>query len=128
MSATRNRSHSRRERDRASYEGQPFDAHKYADVREELSRRFGGITAFTRAPAEGSSLAKGTAVHDEIIVFEALFDYAAPDEIVDRQAEPRGRAGVSRSSARGRAALGGSEARLRHIAAAASGRPAQVAR
>ena len=52
----------------ADNEGQPFDAHKYAVVREELSRRFGGITAFTRAPAEGSSLAKGTAVHDDIIV------------------------------------------------------------
>ena len=25
-------------------EGQPFDARKYAVVREELSRRFGGIT------------------------------------------------------------------------------------
>jgi hypothetical protein len=42
----------------ADNEGQPFDAHKYAVVREELSRRFGGITAFTRAPAEGSSHAK----------------------------------------------------------------------
>ena len=37
---------------------QPFDPHKYVVVREELSRRFGGITAFTRAPAEGSSHAK----------------------------------------------------------------------
>jgi hypothetical protein len=42
----------------ADDEGRPFDANKYADVREELSRRFGGITAFTRAPAEGSSNAK----------------------------------------------------------------------
>ena len=58
----------------ADNEGQPFDAHKYVVVREELSRRFGGITAFTRAPAEGSSLAKGTAVHDDIIVFEVMTD------------------------------------------------------
>ena len=58
----------------ADNEGQPFDAHKYAVVREELSRPFGGITAFTRAPAEGSSLAKGTAVHDDIIVFEVMTD------------------------------------------------------
>lgn len=38
----------------ADNEGRPFAAHKYADVREELTRRFGGITAFTRAPAQGS--------------------------------------------------------------------------
>jgi len=48
----------------ANNEGQPFDAQKYVVVREELSRRFGGITAFTRAPAEGSSHAKGTTVHE----------------------------------------------------------------
>ena len=58
----------------ANNEGQPFDAYKYVVVREELSRRFGGITAFTRAPAEGSSHAKGTAVHDDIIVFEVMTD------------------------------------------------------
>ena len=28
----------------ADNEGRPFAAHKYADVREELTRRFGGIT------------------------------------------------------------------------------------
>ena len=58
----------------ADNEGRPFDANKYADVREELSRRFGGITAFTRAPAEGSSHARGTTVHDDIIVFEVMTD------------------------------------------------------
>jgi hypothetical protein len=42
----------------ADNEGQPFDTQKYVVVREELSRRFGGITAFTRAPAEGSRNAK----------------------------------------------------------------------
>ena len=34
-------------------EGAPFDPDLYRDVREELSSRFGGLTAFTRAPAEG---------------------------------------------------------------------------
>jgi hypothetical protein len=58
----------------ANNEGQPFDAQKYVVVREELSRRFGGITAFTRAPAEGSSHARGTTVHDDIIVFEVMTD------------------------------------------------------
>jgi hypothetical protein len=31
-------------------------------------------SAFTRAPAEGSSHAKATAVHDDIIVFEVMTD------------------------------------------------------
>jgi hypothetical protein len=53
-------------------EGQPFDAHKYADVREELTCRFGGITAFTRAPGQGSVHAKGAMVHDDIVVFEVM--------------------------------------------------------
>ena len=56
----------------ADNEGRPFAAHKYADVREELTRRFGGITAFTRAPAQGSIQAKGATVHDDIVVFEVM--------------------------------------------------------
>jgi hypothetical protein len=34
----------------ADNEGQRFDARKYEEVRQDLSRRFGGITTFTRAP------------------------------------------------------------------------------
>jgi hypothetical protein len=33
--------------------GAPLPRELYDDVREELTRRFGGLTAFTRAPAEG---------------------------------------------------------------------------
>ena len=33
----------------ADNEGRSFAAHQYADARKELTRRFGGITAFTRA-------------------------------------------------------------------------------
>jgi hypothetical protein len=58
----------------ADNEGRPFAAHKYADVREELTHRFGGITAFTRAPAQGSIHAKGATVHDDIVVFEVMTD------------------------------------------------------
>ena len=39
----------------ADNEGQPFDAHKYAVVREELSRRFGGITASPALPGKAAS-------------------------------------------------------------------------
>jgi hypothetical protein len=58
----------------ADNEGQPFDAHQYAQVREELTQRFGGVTAFTRAPAEGNSHEKGAVVKDDIVVFEVMTD------------------------------------------------------
>lgn len=53
-------------------EGRRFGEQKIAQVREELTRRFGGITAFTRAPAQGVSHASGEPVHDDIIVFEVM--------------------------------------------------------
>ena len=33
--------------------GQPFPRSDYMRVRSELTERFGGLTAFTRTPAEG---------------------------------------------------------------------------
>jgi hypothetical protein len=44
------------------------------EVRQDLSRRFGGITTFTRAPAHGTSEARGEIVHDDIVVFEVMTD------------------------------------------------------
>jgi hypothetical protein len=41
-------------------------------VREELSGRFGGLTAFTRAPAEGHWRDEGETRHDDIVVFEVM--------------------------------------------------------
>ena len=46
----------------------------YEEVRQNLSRRFGGITAFTRAPAHAISQAEGEIVHDDIVVFEVMTD------------------------------------------------------
>jgi hypothetical protein len=58
-------------------QGQPFAAEKYAQVREELSRRFGGVTAFMRAPAHGETRATGILVRDDIIVFEIMTETLA---------------------------------------------------
>ena len=58
----------------ADNEGQLFDGRKYEEVRQDLARRFGGITTFTRAPAHGISEARGTIVHDDIVVFEVMTD------------------------------------------------------
>jgi hypothetical protein len=59
-------------------EGRPFDAQKYVQVREQLAARFGGITAFTRAPAQGVSHANGAVVRDDIVVFEVMTDTLDP--------------------------------------------------
>ena len=56
----------------AGNDGQPFHPQKYTDIRAELTRRFGGMTAFARAPAHGEFHDRGAVVHDDIIVFEVM--------------------------------------------------------
>ena len=53
-------------------DGNHFEASLYADVRRELSGHFGGLTAFSRAPAEGLWRADGETKHDDIIVLEVM--------------------------------------------------------
>lgn len=55
-------------------EGRRFSGTKFARIREELTERFGGVTAFTRSPAHGMSRAGHQVVHDEIVVFEVMTD------------------------------------------------------
>ena len=52
--------------------GRPFGPEMYAAVREYLIERFGGVTAFTRSPAQGTTTDRGKTVHDEIVVFEVM--------------------------------------------------------
>jgi hypothetical protein len=52
--------------------GHSFEAEKYAEVRQHLTERFGGLTAFTRSPAQGTTTECGQPVHDEIVVFEVM--------------------------------------------------------
>jgi len=52
--------------------GRAFDPKKLAAVREKFTAQFGGVTAFTRVPAHGSSDASGKIVHDDIVVFEVM--------------------------------------------------------
>jgi hypothetical protein len=58
-------------------EGAPFNPELYREVREELSSRFGGLTAFTRAPAEGHWEDDGKTTRDEIVVFEVMAEELA---------------------------------------------------
>ena len=54
--------------------GRRFPQAKLNRVEDLLSRRFGGITMFKRAPAEGLSRRGGGMKHDEIVVFEVMTD------------------------------------------------------
>lgn len=54
--------------------GQTFGPEKYTEVRRLLMERFGGLTAFTRSPAQGITTESGRPVHDEIVVFEVMTD------------------------------------------------------
>jgi len=54
-------------------EGQAFPQSLYQRVSVELTERFGGLTAFTRAPAEGLwKEGGGGTARDEIVVFEVM--------------------------------------------------------
>jgi len=52
--------------------GHPFSPEKLNRVKSELTRSFGEITMFKRAPAEGISAKPSGVVHDEIVIFEVL--------------------------------------------------------
>jgi putative IMPACT (imprinted ancient) family translation regulator len=56
----------------ADNDGRPFAQSRFVEVRDELVRRFGGVTAFTRTPAEGIFEAEGTTVRDDIVVLEVM--------------------------------------------------------
>jgi hypothetical protein len=56
-------------------EGRAFTRAEFDRVRRELTERFGGVTAFTRVPAEGVWREDGGAVtRDEIIILEVMVD------------------------------------------------------
>jgi hypothetical protein len=57
-------------------EGRRFEAELFGKVREELVEHFGGLTAFTRSPAEGLWEAdEGERRRDEIVIFEVMADW-----------------------------------------------------
>ena len=53
-------------------EGRKFAPAKLNAVKQFLAKRFGGVTLFKRAPAEGLSRGKGGMKHDQIVVFEVM--------------------------------------------------------
>ena len=55
-------------------EGRRFPASSYGAVRAELTERFGGLTAYSRAPAEGLWREENSAqaTRDDIVVYEVM--------------------------------------------------------
>ena len=52
--------------------GRPFDDAVLPRLQAELTGRFGGFTAYTRAPAEGVWAHDGRKTRDEIVVVEIM--------------------------------------------------------
>lgn len=56
-------------------EGHAFEAVDYAQLRSDLADRFGGITAYTRAPARGVWKGDtGETSRDDIVILEVMTD------------------------------------------------------
>src|ERR1051325_5388456 len=55
-------------------EGRRFGAGEFGRVRDELAARFGGVTAFRRAPGEGVWREGGGESRDRVVVFEVMAD------------------------------------------------------
>jgi hypothetical protein len=54
-------------------EGQALPKSLFARVRDELVERFGGLTAYTRAPASGVwDDGDGRPQHDELVIYEVM--------------------------------------------------------
>jgi hypothetical protein len=56
--------------------GQPFSHEKFQAIGERLTDRFGGLTAFTRAPAEGFWHGDNQRrLREDVIVLEVMVDH-----------------------------------------------------
>ena len=56
-------------------DGRPFPREHYDRLAHELTDRFGGVTAYTRAPAAGLwEEPSGDRVRDDVVVYEVMAD------------------------------------------------------
>jgi hypothetical protein len=55
-------------------DGKPFGPHPFEEVAWQLSKKFGGITAYSRAPAEGRWETSGKTQHDDVLVVEVMVE------------------------------------------------------
>ena len=55
-------------------DGRAFAHSKFNRIRDALTRRYGGVTMFRRAPAEGLSKEGSAVTYDDIVIFEIMID------------------------------------------------------
>lgn len=55
-------------------EGEPIARDTFEQIVQDLARRFGGATAFKRAPADGLWKQGDTIQRDRVIIFEVLVE------------------------------------------------------
>lgn len=61
-------------------EGRPFGNDAHGKTRQELLERFGGVTAYQRAPAQGLWKSEhGEVAHDEVVIFEVMVEHVERD-------------------------------------------------
>ena len=53
-------------------EGRTFSDAAFAVVRGQLTSQFGGVTAFSRAPAHGITAEGDKPVHDDIVIMQVM--------------------------------------------------------
>ncbi len=56
----------------ADNRGRPLARKKFEEVKRELTERFKGLTAYSRAPAEGLWKPRKRTTRDEIVVYEVM--------------------------------------------------------
>jgi hypothetical protein len=52
--------------------GRRFEQAPYSKLQSELAEKFGGLTAFTRAPAQGLWKTECDTKRDDVVVFEVM--------------------------------------------------------
>ena len=55
-------------------DGKPFGPHPFEEVAWSLSKTFGGLTAYSRSPAEGRWETSGKTLHDDVLIFEVMVE------------------------------------------------------
>lgn len=54
-------------------DGMRFPKDRYDEVRDEMIRRFGGLTAYARTPVSGLwQPAPGETLHDDLVIYEVM--------------------------------------------------------
>jgi hypothetical protein len=54
--------------------GEALDSSRFREVRAELLERFGGVTAFSRSPAEGMWQDDGQVQRDDVVLYEVMVE------------------------------------------------------